>query len=948
MNGVRRKEFPGKTYLKSFFIFTGILFCLSSVFAHAEDSFPEYDIDAFVNVPEKRIEARQRIIFTNQTSADLNEVYFHIYPNRKYSPREIRTLFRYAGYFKVDPYPSDFQQGNLKINKVEWNGQQLPYQIEGEDQTLLMIPLKESLRSGETIVLSLDFAVDIPNAFGRFGWHDGIIKAAYWYPILSVQTEEGWDKTLFYPFHRPFFSEAAYYHVRVSVPEEYVVIHSGERASEEVSDGHKTVTINTSLPIRSFSFATSPDYRLKEDQYNGITLKSYYLPGNDERAKQALENLKHFFAFYEKLFGPYPYSQFSIAPVHLGYGGEQMANMVFIDTRVYELPELLDREFDLLLAHESGHQWFYNMLGVDTYQEMWLEEGVNAYFILQYIEHKYGYDADILEYPEWFEPYAWMLPKASFRRMRDYRYQMESRMGYDEPLIGPLNTYGEPSRIFSLVYGKGVRLMEAIRTQIGDENFREVFQEAVERYRYQNWGIKDFIKLVEDKAGASKARIIKEWLYSDDLTDYAVYVDGNGMTVKHLAGKSGSFKINVFFQDGQSEQIVWDGQGERKEFVFDRNIEKAEIDPQGGLFEIERLNNVWPRQLNIKAVPVYVGLYDMPLFLPENSYNIVVGPEISNGIGVKASVQEPYQQVMYAATDYRFGEDIWTSRTGYIKKNIFKSPLSAGFEISDVEDFDGGEEDLVSGKIFLRKDFNVWPYGLVDIQDHAAFYMIRNQRLNDFSELASLEDERNLEYRRNEETILGFSCHLNRSAPYPDPVQGWRTNFSAEHGAHLLGAQQYFYRLGTDTAKYFRVTPQSKIAARIKLGLGFPDDKDLFQLGGIDGLRGYGRKELRGANLLLGILEYRFPLVGDLKYPILGRMFTLTRIDGSVFAETGRTWFSSYQTSDWKKDVGAGLRFHLNIAGFLEKTIVRLESAKAVDDPRENDLHFWLSINTLF
>ena len=68
--------------------------------------------------------------------------------------------------------------------------------------------------------------------------------------------------------------------------------------------------------------------------------------------KQALEIARDVMKFYSQRFGPYPYGEFSIAPVHLGYGGEQMSNMIFIDTRVFELPKILDRYFDFLISHE--------------------------------------------------------------------------------------------------------------------------------------------------------------------------------------------------------------------------------------------------------------------------------------------------------------------------------------------------------------------------------------------------------------------------------------------------------------------------------------------------------------------------------------------------------------------------------------------------------------------
>ncbi len=929
-------------------LFSAIFLLSYGTSLKAQHDSLHYKIDAVIDVADKKITAHQQVSFVNRSGQPMNDVYFHLYPNRQYTPNEISMLMRYAGYFKVDPYPRGFVQGHMPVSAVKKDGKELLFFVEGQDQTLLKVVLSEPVRPGEQAVLELDFSVSIPNAYGRFGWHENIIKAAYWYPILCAQSPSGWDRAAFYPFHRPFHTDAARYEVFLRIPEEYIVIDSGDVVTEEIDDGSKTVLIKTSLPIRAFSFAMSPDYQWKESRYNDVLLRCYYLPGDELRAEKAVENLKHVFAFYEKYFGPYPYARFFVAPVHLGYGGEQMANMIFIDTRAFQLPKLLEREFDYLIAHEAGHQWFYNLLGVNGSDELWLEEAVNSYFSLQYIEDKYGYDADILEFPEWFQSYRWMLPRVSFRRMRDYRYQSEVRMGHDGSLDSSLTDYDDPSRIFSLTYGKGVRVLEGLRDHIGEEAFLRVFKKAVTQYRFQNWTGKDFMRLCEQEAKKDLEPFFAQYFFGTGRRDYRVRVQGRRVIVARQGEAVHPVAVSVVLADGTRTEMVWDGVEKEKVYSYEQAVKKAVIDPDNTLFDLDRTNNVWPRVVKVSPVPLYIGLYDIPLFLSDDSYHAVIGPEINDGAGVKASFQKPYEYILYGGTDYRLGEDLWSSRVGVLKRNIGRSSVSLGAEIKRVEDLDTSREDLTSTKVYMRKDFNAWPYGLFTLQDHASFYLIRNQRLNADNEgLHSLDDDRNLEYRRREESIWGISFYRDRSAPYPDPKQGYRLNLNNEYGGHMFGGQQYFYRSAVDATLYQEVTPRTKIASRVKVGLGYPDDKDLFQLGGMDGLRGYPRKSLRGANAVLGAVEYRFPVREGLKYSAADNIFGLRRIDAGIFTEAGRTWFSSYSASEWKTDAGVSLRFHVDIGGFLEKIIVQMDAAQAINDSGENP-RFWLSVNSLF
>ncbi len=143
------------------------------------------------------------------------------------------------------------------------------------------------------------------------------------------------------------------------------------------------------------------------------------------------------------------------------------------------------------------------------------------------------------------------------------------------------------------------------------------------------------------------------------------------------------------------------------------------------------------------------------------------------------------------------------------------------------------------------------------------------------------------------------------------------------------------------------MTPQSKLAYRFKYGWGFPDDKNLYELGGFDGLRGFDRKSVRGSNALLGSVEYRFPLVRKLDWSMLDHVIGLDSIGGVVFFDTGESWYDDFADGKFKKDAGFGLRFTLSIGSFLEKIVVRADVAQPIDAPKE-DTHFWFGLNHAF
>jgi aminopeptidase N len=100
-----------------------------------------------------------------------------------------------------------------------------------------------------------------------------------------------------------------------------------------------------------------------------------------ESAAQAL-------AYFESLFGPFPYSRLAISQIP-GNFGQGWPELVYLPTlsflrksERYELG-LPEKAEDLLghgvVAHEIAHQWWGNLLGWKTYHDQWLSEGLATY-----------------------------------------------------------------------------------------------------------------------------------------------------------------------------------------------------------------------------------------------------------------------------------------------------------------------------------------------------------------------------------------------------------------------------------------------------------------------------------------------------------------------------------------------------------------------------------------
>ncbi len=908
-----------------------------------------YEIDCQLSIDKHQISAKEKVIFTNNSDKELKEIFFHIYPHRKFTEAEKEFMMRFAGYFKIDPFPEGFQSGDLKVKKIyENSGSHLSFKIEGEDETILKVMLPQPLMPNQRLEINLDFDVEIPHAFGRFGWHKNIIALTRWYPMLSVLDKDGWHNYPFYPYHQPFFSDAASYKVKLTLPKEQTVIHTGilSRESENNSQ-NKTLIIETELPVRDFSLATSSDYQLISKTQDNVKINSYYLKGDEFYADKALESSSDLMQNYAKKFGSYPYKEFNIAPVYLGFGGDQSSNLILIDTRVYKLPKFLIRYFDFLISHETGHQWFYNIVGSDEYKEMWLDEGVNSYFILDYLEAKYGKDAFVMELPK---PFSWVIPNFSFRRARDRRYIFLAKNGLDRPVLGELSSFQEPSSIFALTYGKGAMVLDMLRSLIDKDAFNRVFQRYFQDFKFKNISVADFVDMVNRETKQNLTWFFDEWLKTDKKCDYAIKeVKKEKIVLENRGSIEMPIKTKIDFHDGSALIDDWDGKERKKDINISNTsgVKKVTLDPDAATLDLDRTNNLWPRVLYIQPVPIYYGVYEYPLFFPDDSYNLAFGPDFSNGAGAKVSLQKPFDDILYLASGYDFNGKKVNSQLGYELKHVLNQEMALGFELFKNIGIKDRTDNLDGGKLYLRKE--LWPasYGLTEVNDHITFYILRNRRFDGGASISGLEDVENFSYLQSDEAILGTTFFLNRCGPYFAPEAGYRFSATVENAEHFLGGEQYYWREMFDAMFYKTVLKETQLATRIKFGWGNPSDKNLYQLGGNDGLRGFDLKTIRGARTMLGSFEFRFPIKRGLNYGFFDNILGVEELQGVVFFDVGKSWFNDFEAAKFKKDAGLGLRIHFNICSSMEKAVLRLDVAQAIHEPKQQP-RFWVGINQAF
>lgn len=443
-----------------------------------------YAIDLVLNYSTRSYQGSELIDYINVENISLGEVYFRLLPNGAQS----------------------YGNGFLKVNQVLLNGQPAETELSQQD-TILKVNLPRMLMPGSHVQFEIDFyglvtedfgGQETPAGYGIYNISDGVMAMASWYPVLAVYDHNGWNLDVVSPIGDSVYSDTALYSVDITVDANLVVAATGSQVSRQVVNDRARLHYESG-PARDFFLITSPDFKFISQTVNDTIVNSYYLPGNLAGAQQALRVATSSLRIFNNYFGLYPFTEMDIVAAPLRNArGVEFPGIMLIGDHLYEAPE--KPEFATTVAHEVAHQWWYNVVGNDVFDEPWLDEALATYSSSLYFEFEYGagQQQGLIDY--WQERYDQLLVD-----------------GNDDLIIENLAHFerlSNPQIYSSVVYIKGALFFRALRERIGDE----VFFAALKKY-YSSQFFKiarsgDLLDIFEKTYRQQLDAFYQVWLYS--------------------------------------------------------------------------------------------------------------------------------------------------------------------------------------------------------------------------------------------------------------------------------------------------------------------------------------------------------------------------------------------------------------------------------------------------
>jgi hypothetical protein len=429
------------------------------------DNPPRYTLDVRVDFDALTLIGTEEILYTNNERVDLDCIYLRLYPNAAHNAE---------GETRIDAV-------NVNENAAEWS-------FEDAEHTALKVALPAPLRPGDQVTLQIAFGVTVPRLSGYFGYKQDVMSLGYWYPILAVYDDEGWNLDQHTSLGEVFYSDTGVYTVRIIAPEDVVVAATGVEVSRVLHRAPRMTLTYVSEGTRDFSLALSREYQSVSAQVGETTVTSYYLPQHETGGQRALQTAVDALEVYNARFGLYPYTELDVAETFLD-GGMEFPGLVFIGSSFYPVGSSSIFDIEMLVAHEVAHQWWYGVVGNNQADEPWLDESFATYSSLLYFREVQGERAAQAVQSAFIDVYL-----------------MATDSGNDGPLQSLLQDYaGKQSAYQSVVYFKGALFLARLREILGDDDFFALLQHHYQEHKYGLLAVDDFRQSIEQTTGNAEA-----------------------------------------------------------------------------------------------------------------------------------------------------------------------------------------------------------------------------------------------------------------------------------------------------------------------------------------------------------------------------------------------------------------------------------------------------------
>jgi aminopeptidase N len=309
---------------------------------------------------------------------------------------------------------------------------------------------------------------------------------------------------------------------RITVPDDWTALGNMPVSSSKSVDDTGKKSGSSASALKVVSFETTPvmsTYLLAwatgefeyieaftNRSYNGrkLPVRVYTTKGLVKQGQLALESAVKIIDLFSTVFDiDYVLPKCDLLAVHeFSHGAmENWGLITYRPTAVLYDPETSDSSYKTrvvyVVAHELAHQWFGNLVTMDWWNELWLNEGFATWV---------GWFAVDRLYPEWD-----VFSRFVFEALQG-ALTLDSLRG-SHPIEVPVRSGLEIDQIFDHIsYLKGASTIRMLSTQLGVETFLKGVSNYLKKHAYGNARTADLWASLTEASGVDVQAAMENWI----------------------------------------------------------------------------------------------------------------------------------------------------------------------------------------------------------------------------------------------------------------------------------------------------------------------------------------------------------------------------------------------------------------------------------------------------
>ncbi|MEN0006682.1 MAG: M1 family metallopeptidase [Bacteroidota bacterium] len=407
---------------------------------------------------------------------------------------------------------------NMNLSKITFEGKRLDFERLG-NAVFVDFPKQQKGAQGTFRI----YYNGQPTVARNAPWDGGFVwsKDSDGAPWIGVACE-GDGASLWWPNKDHLSDEPDSMAINVAVPRGLTCVANGNLRGVSEKGGYDRFEWFVSYPINNYNVTVNiANYAHWTETYtafDGSTMPMdyYVLQANEEKAKEHFKQTVGVLECYEYVFDKYPFWNDGFAMVETPYLGMEHQGAIAYGNKYKRgylggmIPKNMD--WDYIIVHETGHEYFGNSISCNDLSEMWIHESFTTYMEALYVECQYDFDE-------------------AKNYLRSQRYMIANR----EPILGPKEVNWENWKSSDHYY-KGAWVLHTLRGAIGDDElFFEIMKGFYRENAISNVNTEDFITYVNAKTGKDFQPFFEQYLWypSIPIFEYDIEEAEDGVKIHY-------------------------------------------------------------------------------------------------------------------------------------------------------------------------------------------------------------------------------------------------------------------------------------------------------------------------------------------------------------------------------------------------------------------------------